>query len=95
MQESSYKVPGGKLVKIKLQASADRIGVVKILGDFFLHPEETILRIEESLIGIGAQERVIEERISQTLKEFDATLVGVTAADIAKTILMAWNQHRV
>ncbi|MFW9976016.1 MAG: lipoate protein ligase C-terminal domain-containing protein [Candidatus Thorarchaeota archaeon] len=92
MQESSYKVPGGKLVKIKLQTSADTIGAVKILGDFFLHPEETILKIEESLIGIGAQERVIEERISQTLKEFDATLVGVTAADIAKTILMAWNQ---
>ncbi len=95
MLESSYKVPGGKLVKVKLQISTGRIDAVKILGDFFLHPEETILKIEESLIGVSAQVRIIEKRISQTLKEFDATLVGVTAADIAKTIMMAWESGKV
>ncbi len=95
MLESSYKVPGGKLVKVKLQTSMGKIDAIKILGDFFLHPEETILKIEESLIGVGTQERVIEKRIFQTLKEFDATLVGVTARDIAKTIMMAWESDKV
>ena len=51
MLEANYKVPGGKLVKVKLDVSSGKINQVRILGDFFLHPEETILTIEDSLIG--------------------------------------------
>lgn len=90
IQESSYKIPGGKLVKIKLETSSGKITEVKILGDFFLHPEETLQKIEDSLIGSTANETSIEDIIAQTLAESDATLIGATAADIAKTIIMAW-----
>jgi lipoate-protein ligase A len=90
MQESSYKIPGGKLVKVKLGTSSGKIVEIKVLGDFFLHPEETLQKIEDSLIGSAADEASIEKTISQTLTESDATLIGATAADIAKTIMMAW-----
>jgi lipoate-protein ligase A len=90
MQESSYKIPGGKLVKVKLVISSGKIGKLMILGDFFLHPEETLQRIENSLIGSRADKTSIENTISQVLEESDATLIGATAADIAKTVLMAW-----
>jgi hypothetical protein len=90
MRESSYKIPGGKLVKIKLNISSDRIKEIKVLGDFFLHPEETLLKIEEALIGLTADESSIEDTIERILAETDATLIGATASDIAKTILMAW-----
>ncbi len=93
MRESSYKIPEGKLVKVKLWVSSGQIENVEILGDFFLHPEETLVSIEDSLLGAPADESIIELRISRTLTEANASLVGATAKDIAKTIMMAWNAN--
>ena len=91
MLEANYKVPGGKLIKVKLSVSSEKIDQVRILGDFFLHPEETILAIEESLIHSNIDENSIEKTIERILNESDATLIGATAADFSKTILMAWD----
>ena len=91
MREANYKVPDGKLVKVKLEVASGRIVEVRILGDFFLHPEETILEIEESLIGHTPDLTSLESSISKKLADTDATLIGATAADIAKTIMLAWN----
>lgn len=89
MRESSYKVPGGKLVKVKLKIACERITEVSILGDFFLHPEETLLKIEQSLVGSPIEETEIESTITQILEGSEASLIGATVADIAKTIMMA------
>ena len=69
--------------------ASGKIEEVRILGDFFLHPEETIMSIEGSLTGIERDESLIEAEISKA--SVDATFVGVTAADIAKAIVMAWD----
>jgi hypothetical protein len=47
MGDSIYKVPGGKLLKIKLTPSEGRIRAIVIKGDFFLHPEETLIALED------------------------------------------------
>ena len=91
MRESSFKIPGGKLVKVKLQVSSGKIAEVTILGDFFLHPEEALQKIEESLIGTIVDETSIGNIIAQTLVDSGATFIGATASDIAKTIMMAWD----
>jgi len=91
VRESNYKVPDGKLLKVKLLITSEKIAEVKVLGDFFLHPEDTILKIEKELIGLSRDETSIAESIDRILKESEATLVGATAADIAKTIMMAWD----
>jgi len=90
MLEAIYKVPGGKLIKVKLSVSSDEIAQIQIMGDFFLHPEETILAIEESLIHSKKDEDAIEKTIERILDESDATLIGATATDFSKIILMAW-----
>jgi len=90
MLHANYKVPNGKLLKVKLDVTSDQIKEVKILGDFFLHPEETILAIEEALVECRLEAKNIEERIQSTLNKYDATLIGATPADFSKTILMAW-----
>ncbi len=90
MQEASYKIPGGKLVKAKLSIVSGEINQVRVMGDFFLHPEETIQVIEESLIGCKEDESSITMIIEQILKNSDATLIGATASDFSKTIMMAW-----
>lgn len=90
MQEASYKIPGGKLVKVKLSIASGKIDQVRIMGDFFLHPEETIHVIEDSLIGCEEDENSITRIIDQVLNNLDATLIGAAASDFSKTILMAW-----
>ena len=39
--EATEKVPGGKLLRIKVDYE-DKINTVVITGDFFAHPEECI-----------------------------------------------------
>ena len=90
MLEANYKVPGGKLIKVKLSISSDKIEQVRILGDFFLHPEETIIAIEETLSGSKKDEKEIQKSIERILIETDATLIGASAVDLSKTIVMAW-----
>ena len=45
------KVQGGKLLKVKLSQENGLISEISITGDFFIHPEESIEELEESLIG--------------------------------------------
>ncbi len=95
MQEAIYKIPGGKLVKVKLSTSSGKIEQVRILGDFFLHPEETIQVIEDSLVGCKEDENYIARAIEQVLKNSDATLIGAAASDVSKTIMTAWKSKSV
>ena len=90
MEESSYKVPGGKLVKVKLSIAAkNSIESVQILGDFFLHPEEAILVIERTLAGVELDEAAIARAIENVLQEYEATIIGASSTDFAKAILQA------
>ena len=90
MEESSYKVPGGKLVKIKLlRKPLQKIEVVQILGDFFLHPEEAIVDIERALVNVDLEEASIVKTIESVLTKRNAIIIGAKPADIAKAILQA------
>ena len=87
---AKLKVPGGKLISVKV-TYWDKIDSVQILGDFFIYPEESILEIEQSLVGTRAT--ASEQEMSSRLQSFfdgrDITLVGVTAESIAKALKMA------
>jgi lipoate---protein ligase len=87
---AEYKVPGGKLVSVKLECD-EKIVKIKVLGDFFLYPEETLTRIEESLIGMSkdASEKELVDEITKVAAEYGAEMIGVTPQAIAHTIRMA------
>ncbi len=89
MGDSIFKVPGGKLLKVKLTPSEGRILAIVIKGDFFLHPEKTLVALEEFLAGKELDEATLAADIQDFLDEAGATLVGASAADMAKAILMA------
>lgn len=91
LREASFKIPDGKLVKVKLQVSSGKITELKILGDFFLHPEEAIIKIEEELIGAQHDEVSLKKIIDEVLKAEEAILIGASSSDIARTIIMAWD----
>ena len=89
MGQSTYKVPGGKMLKIQLLLSDEKIKQVTIMGDFFLHPEETVLTLEKKLQGLQLDPIVLTEAIQKVLDENNALLIGAKASDIAKAIEMA------
>ena len=84
---ATEKIPGGKLLRIKVDYE-DRINSVKITGDFFLHPEEAIGDIEKSLLGVKADqgESVIANIISEVVKAKRIELIGITPEAIARVV---------
>ena len=87
MKRAEYKVPGGKLLAAEVEESGGSLEKVKLVGDFFMHPEEAILGLEEALTGSPLTE--IEERVESFFGEEDITLYGVTPGDFAKVIRLA------
>jgi len=89
VKQAVYKVPNGKLIKIKVQATKQKISQITITGDFFLHPEETLSVIERNLIGCDLEEDTLIKSIQFILEKENAILIGAEAVDFAKAILQA------
>ncbi len=51
ISHASMKVREGKLVKVEVEYD-EVIRKIKITGDFFLHPEEILEKIEKSTLGL-------------------------------------------
>lgn len=83
------KIPGGKMLAIEARICEGKIRGVRITGDFFLHPEDAILRLEESLDGISSSLGEDEiTSIAQGALE-GANLIGASARDIARILKKA------
>mgnify|MGYP000920205623 CR=1 FL=1 len=81
------KIPGGKLVNLEITFS-DRIESVKLMGDFFLHPEETL---EDLVNAIHNTPRPLDSsnltaRLDQIMTNHGAELIGVSTADITSIV---------
>jgi len=79
-----YKVPGGKLIRIDLETEQGIIKDIRITGDFFIHPEESILTIENSLKGIHISE--VPQRLERIITKNRIKLIGLRTEDIIKII---------
>ncbi|MDZ4159256.1 MAG: hypothetical protein U1B80_05630 [Anaerolineaceae bacterium] len=80
---SSLKVSGGKMVRIDIRY-ADCLIEVKLTGDFFLHPEETITAIEDAMTGarLPLDKPSLLNKINAVLLENQAQLIGATPEDV-------------
>ncbi len=62
-----------KLIKISLEYTDSKIiSSIRITGDFFLYPEETLDQIEASLIGTKIDRNSIKETIEKCLSHSEA-----------------------
>jgi lipoate-protein ligase A len=86
---AEYKVEGGKLIKVQLEKSGNAIGKIKIMGDFFLHPEELIEEVERTLEGRPLNEADLIKHLKTLIEENEATLLGASSVDFARCIVMA------
>ena len=87
---STEKIPGGKLLRVKVDYNTV-IRDVSITGDFFLHPEESVEKIESALFGINVNdsEEKIEGIIHSVIKQHKIQMIGVDPASIARNIKAA------
>ncbi len=91
LEFTSYKIPDGKMVKVRVEVRNDLIQRITILGDFFLHPEDTLEEMEQGLVGTRAEEDIIANVIQGILDGRNAVFIGATARDLAKAIMIAYN----
>jgi lipoate-protein ligase A len=82
---SVVKVPGGKLLKVAVEYDGGRIINARITGDFFMHPEDAVEKLEGSLRGVevGDVDGVVGESLEGVV------LYGVNVESIVDAIMEA------
>ncbi len=88
--QSVYKVPNGKLLKIFLEydEKSNLIDDLKITGDFFAYPEESIEILEHKLKNIFLKREILIRKISTIIKENHIEFIGLNVEGLADGILM-------
>ena len=89
MKKAIYKVPNGKLLKIFLEDAGEKIISIKITGDFFMHPEENIEKLEKALAGTELNEKNLTDKINEFLNSSPTTFFGLDVTSLVTTILNA------
>lgn len=86
---SEYKVPGGKMIKVKVHVEGLMIKDVMITGDFFIYPEEAIEGLEAVLKGAMVDEGNILKLIKEYVKEKNVEILGASPEDFATAVAKA------
>ena len=89
LRSSDYKAPGGKLVRIRLREEQGLITSVKITGDFFLVPEESLGKLEKMLEDVPLREAELRLLVDRFFRGTGAQGLGVSSEDFVKAILSA------
>ncbi|MFP4423950.1 MAG: lipoate protein ligase C-terminal domain-containing protein [Candidatus Woesearchaeota archaeon] len=84
MTEIDHKVPGGKLLRLEVELDKEIIGSIKLSGDFFVHPETAIAKIEGLLEGKRIDE--VEDVLNNFIRKNNIELIGFDASDLAKAL---------
>lgn len=85
MRHVVHKTKGG-LIRVSVDA-ADKINDIRITGDFFIYPEESVEALEKALVGISTE----EAEILKVVKDFYENIEGmdISAEDIVNAIKKA------
>ena len=89
-KHAEYKIPGGKLVVVDVTVEAGLLRNVRLSGDFFLEPPETLDAINTALEGLPAN--AATEQIQQAIEaalDSEVMMYGLTVAGIAEVIRRA------
>ena len=86
---SDYKGPGGKLIRIRLGEEQDQIRSIKITGDFFLVPEESLGKLETMLVDAPMREAELRVLVDRFFRATRAQAIGASTDDFVNAILSA------
>jgi len=75
------------MLKISLKEESGLIKRIHIAGDFFMHPEETIEKLENFLEGVVLKEESLEAAFAGFLLAEEVQIYGFEAEDLVQSIL--------
>jgi Bacterial lipoate protein ligase C-terminus len=81
-----YKVPGGKLLRVKLEVEAEKIKFLQLTGDFFMQPETDLEELEAQLISSPIDLTNIENAIHEFFSKKKTVITGASPSDFAYVI---------
>ncbi|HTX73015.1 MAG TPA: hypothetical protein VMC79_09345 [Rectinemataceae bacterium] len=82
-----YKVPGGKLIRIRIELESGRVRLLRVSGDFFAHPEALFEAAEASLVDCSVEG--LPAAAEAAFGSGGLTLFGAAPRDIAKALELA------
>ena len=85
--KAEYKIPKGKLLACTVETTNDRITELKISGDFFMHPEDSIIDLEKAILGSRVAD--YPDKIRDFFNKTDIKLLGVAQEDFINVIQLA------
>ena len=87
MKTNSITRKFGKLLRIDVMYD-DHIESIKITGDFFIHPEDTLDKIVAELKGISLpiQADFVTRKINYIIHNNETEMIGITVDDIVTTL---------
>ncbi|MFH0972140.1 MAG: hypothetical protein V1835_06260 [Candidatus Micrarchaeota archaeon] len=90
------KVEGGKLLRMELELTPERVKSIKITGDFFIHPEDSLVVIEKALAMTlpDAEMNVIANNLKDIVADQGIQMVGVSAEALSATFKEAVKRAR-
>jgi len=90
ISKSIYKVPNGKLLKITLDYNENnnQINQIRITGDFFAYPEESIEKIEDELKNLYLVKNELIKKLNSIIQENKIKFIGLNAEGLTNGILM-------
>lgn len=91
-KKAILKKPGEKLLRVTVHPDGDRIGSVRLSGDFFIYPEETVFDIESCLVTLEPEPRAIIAAVEQVVHHRNIQMVGISPATIAEGVCMAMEE---
>ena len=86
MKRFEYKVPGGKLLRVKLEVEAGKITFLQLTGDFFMQPETDLEELEVQLIGSPVGFATIESAVHGFFSKKKTVITGASPSDFAYVI---------
>jgi lipoate-protein ligase A len=84
-----YKVPGGKLLRAKIEVEGEKIKFLQLTGDFFMEPETDLEELEAQLLGSRAEPALIEVAVKDFFTRRKTRMAGASPADFAHVINQA------
>ncbi|MFQ5941488.1 MAG: lipoate protein ligase C-terminal domain-containing protein [Nitrososphaerales archaeon] len=87
MKKASNTYKSKKLVKVSLEYNEQNniIHSIRITGDFFLYPEESLDKLEADLIGTRLEKYSIRQKIEYCLN--DSEVFGFDSESMTEAIL--------
>ena len=83
--EVDYKA--GKLIRLRAEVKGKEIIDIRITGDFFATPKETIFQLEEDLKGKKLEETQLQSTITRFYAETGVETPGITPEDVVQALM--------